>query len=300
MAVFPSAETGLGDPGQLMKFAILDIGSNSVRLMLWANGKSLYKKVFTTRLAEGADRLLSEAAMKRTVEAIALCRTVAEQEGAALYAFATAAVRSASNGAAFCLRVKKTCGVEIDVVSGEEEALLGMLGALGTAEEGGIVDIGGASTEILFKKGKPEFSVSLPLGCVTLFDRCKEKKDALRKEIGRVLCALDGAPARFPTYAIGGTASTLACVKLGLAAYDGAALQDTPLPATWVKDCAERLFALSVDERRKIAGMDPRRADIIAGGTLLLYEIMRRLGLDEVRFSDRDNLEGYLLKRGLA
>ena len=125
-----------------MKYAVIDIGSNSVRLMLWADG-TLYKKLFTTRLAAGMrDGVLQEDAMRRTAEAIAVFyrEGVAEAGAARTFAFATAAVRSAKNGAAFCTYVKELCGAQIDVVSGDTEALLGAYGALG-AQDGGMIDI---------------------------------------------------------------------------------------------------------------------------------------------------------------
>ena len=162
----------------IMKYAVVDIGSNSVRLMLWADG-TLYKKLFTTRLAEGMrEGVLSEAAMARTAEAVAACYAEGiSQAGAAhTFAFATAAVRSAKNGAAFCARIRAMCGAEIDVVSGETEALLGAYGALGNAD-GGVVDIGGASTEVYLRKGgKRAFSVSLPVGVVRLKAACGQEK----------------------------------------------------------------------------------------------------------------------------
>src|SRR5699024_5390468 len=134
-----------------------------------------YKKLFTTRLAAGMrDAVLQEDAMRRTAEAIAVFyrEGVAEAGAARTFAFATAAVRSAKNGAAFCAYVKELCGAEIDVVSGDTEALLGAYGALG-AHDGGMIDIGGASTEIYLRKGgKKAFAVSLPVGVVRLKEAC--------------------------------------------------------------------------------------------------------------------------------
>ena len=136
-----------------MKYAVIDIGSNSVRLMLWADG-TLYKKLFTTRLAAGMrNGLLADDAMRRTAEAVAACfeEGVREAGRGNTFAFATAAVRTAVNGDEFCGLVKKLCGLTIDVVAGETEALLGALGAVGSGD-GGMVDIGGASTEVFVRE----------------------------------------------------------------------------------------------------------------------------------------------------
>ena len=283
-----------------MKYAIIDIGSNSVRLMLWADGKTLYKRVATTRLGEGiAGGVLQEKPMERTARAIAEYATAAFSEGAEVYAFATAAVRAGKNGSDFCARVKRLCGLDIDVVSGEEEAQLAVLGALGD-KDGGIIDIGGASTEVCARKGQStSFSVSLPVGAVRLFDACADDKIKLESAIEGAIAPLKGVSFGGTVYAVGGTASTLASLKAELTYYNASLLQHLPLTAEWVRETVQKLLCLTGEERGRLKGMDPARADIIAGGALLLHKIMEKLSLAEVHFSDSDNLEGYLLLRGL-
>ena len=284
---------------ETVKFAIIDIGSNSVRLMLWADGNTLYKKVCTTRLGEGLDRsgCLSPDAIGRTAEAVSRFVAVGQACGAEVYAFATAAVRSAENGKELCKAVHALCGVDVDVVSGQEEARLAVLGALGT-RDGGIIDIGGASTEISLVMGeKTVFSCSLNIGAVRLHEVCGENIAQLKAHINAETGNLPSANGLF--YAVGGTASTLASLKHGLKEYDPAVLQDTPLTLPWVREETNLLFSLLVEERRGLKGMDPARADILPGAALLLQTIMEKMCLDEIRFSDRDNLEGYLALKGL-
>ncbi len=284
-----------------MKYAIIDIGSNSVRLMLWADGKSLYKKVVTTRLGEGLalKNRLSEAAMLRSARAVCDLADEGREQDAAVYAFATAAVRSAENGRTFCDRVFSACGVSIDIVSGEDEAKLGLFGALG-AENGGIIDIGGASTEVCVQRdGRILFSVSLPVGAVRLFDKCGEDKEALSREIQMHIASLPVLAGQ-KMYCIGGTGSTLASVLLGLDSYDAERIQNFSMTEREISSLAERLLSMSAEERRGIRGMDIHRADIIGGGALLLAEIMKKTSLRTVLASDRDNLEGYLKMRELG
>ncbi len=283
-----------------MKYAIIDIGSNSVRLMLWADGKTLYKKVKTTRLGEGLDGngLLSETAVERTALAVEEFAVEGQSERAAVLAFATAAVRSAVNGGAFCQRIKKFCGIKVDVVSGEDEARLAVLGALGK-RDGGIVDIGGASTEIcLVEGGKSVFTRSIGIGAVRLHDACGQDTEKLARRIGAETADLPSAAGK-KVFAVGGTASTLASLKCELSSYDPSILQDMPLDLSWVKKETDLLFSLPVGERRGLKGMDPARADILPGASLLLRTVMEKMGLNVVRFSDRDNLEGYLALKGL-
>ncbi len=282
-----------------MKISVIDIGSNSVRLMTWADGTVLYKRIQTTRLAEGlAQGVLQEEAMLRTANAIAKFVREAQEEGATVYAFATAAVRSAKNGGEFCARVKRLCGVEIDVVSGEQEARLGLMGALQEEEQGGIVDIGGASTEICMRdKGETCFAQSLNLGAVRLFDGCGQDREKLSRMIADTLATLNECKTVGKIYAVGGTATTLASLFLGLERYDSGRVQNLKLSLSDVNNLADKLLALSVEERKNLVGMDKKRADIIGGGALFLQKLMEKLQLKEIYISDRDNQEGYLAWR---
>lgn len=285
-----------------MKIAVIDIGSNSVRLMLWADG-TLYKKVKTTRLGEGIaySSMLKEEAMERTVVAIKEFAVQAKQDGAEqIYVFATAAVRSSDNGSVFCERVKRACSLEVDVVSGEKEAELGLYGAIGNAENGGIIDIGGASTEVCYRdSGKTAFRCSLSVGAVRLFDLCGQNRAKTEEEIGRRIFPLQGN-FNGKMYAIGGTVTTLACLKLALRQYDGDKVQGCVLTQEGVGRLTDVLFSLSVEERKRLVGMDVRRADVIAGATLLLHQIMKKLSLQSITVSDRDNMEGYLALKGIV
>lgn len=282
-----------------MKYAVIDIGSNSVRLMLWADG-TLYKKLFTTRLAAGMQGgVLCEESMARTAQAVAaFWREGAEAAGARRFAFATAAVRSAKNGAEFCARVRSLCGAEIDVVSGETEALLGALGALG-ARDGVMVDIGGASTEVYVQRaGKKQFAVSLPVGVVRLREACRGR-EALEEFARSAAAPLRGQGAHLPVTAVSGTASALACLFLQKPFAQGE-IGGTRISRAWVEAEAALLCSLSLEERLALAGMEQARADVIDGGAVLLAEVMRVLGAEEVTFSEADNLEGYLRYRGLV
>lgn len=286
-----------------MKAGVIDIGSNSVRLMIWADGKTLYKRLRTTRLGEGiAEKpVLRQDAMKRTADAVAEFYAEAERERAErIFVFATAAVRSAENGGAFCALVKDLCGAEVDVVSGGEEALLGLDGALG-ARDGGVIDVGGASTEVCFRKnGAVVFSQSLNIGAVRLFDMCGDSKVPLQSAVESALGALGDVPACGEVHAVGGTATTLAVLKLGLNEYDPLRVQDCPITADEAEALADKLLSVSAEKRKKFAGMDERRADIIGGGALLVSELMKKLSLPVLYVSERDNLEGYLYRRGIV
>ena len=286
-----------------MKIAAIDIGSNSVRLMMWADGKTLYKRINTTRLGEGlvSTGVMSPAAMQRTAAAVRDFAAAAAEEGAAkVYAFATAAVRRAANREEFLGEVRRVAGIDVDVISGEEEAEIGILGALGNSD-GGMIDVGGASTEIIVRRGgKSVYAHSADVGAVRLYDACGRDYDKLNGFIAAALAEYGEVPACGAMYAIGGTATTMASVALALEKYDPAVIDGTRIGVAQAGEMAKKLLSMPVDEVRKMRGMDPRRADIIGGGSLLMYRIMRMLGLSEIIVSERDNLEGYVaLREGL-
>ncbi|MBO7736832.1 MAG: hypothetical protein J6S22_03230 [Clostridia bacterium] len=285
-----------------MKYAVIDIGSNSVRLLIQSDGKTLYKGLNSTRLGEGiafSSRLLP-AAMERTALAIKEFKEKALALGVdEVYAFATAAVRSALNRAEFLSTVKRLTGMEIDVLSGEAEASVGLTGALGNAD-GGIIDIGGGSTEFTMRiNNAVTYSKSIDLGAVRLYDLCGRDKELLNQTIQNNIIQFKKVNCAVPVYGIGGTATSLAALALGLKTYDGHKVQDFVLQKTQLQTLSDTLFETSVEELMEISCLTPSRAQIIAGGALLLLRLMEYFQLSAITISEKDNLEGYLIQRGL-
>lgn len=287
----------------MSKTAVIDIGSNSVRLMLWADGKVLYKQLSTTRLGKGTafSLCLKEEAIERTARAISAFAERAKREGAEnIIAYATEAVRSAENKEVFLARVRQLSGLEVEVLSGDTEAKLGLFGALGEHGDGGMIDVGGASTEVSFRKsGDLVFSVSIPLGAVRLYDLCHDSIECLRSTVSPHLEKLSDASKGLPVFGVGGTATTLAAVYLKLERYSSSAVQGCRIKTAELDALTAQLLALSAEERKRLPGMDARRADIIGGGAFLLTSALKTLGADELIVSDSDNLEGYLAYKGM-
>lgn len=180
------------------------------------------------------------------------------------------------------------------MVSGETEAKLGLIGALG-GKDGGIIDVGGASTEVTVASGgQVVYAVSADVGAVRLRDACGEERAALETFIAERIAVYGEVPP-FNAYAIGGTATSLAALALELEPYDPARTDGLVLTAADVLRWAEKLLSLSMGERLALKGMDPRRADVLGGGALLLYRVMRAVGVEQVTVSEKDNMEGYLV-----
>ena len=285
-----------------MKYAVIDIGSNSVRLMLLANGKVLYKRLNTTRLGEGlaSSLLLKKEAIERTANAVTAFYQTAKNECAQkTYAFATAAVRTAENGGEFIERVKEICELEVEVVSGEKEAELGIVGALGNGD-GAVIDMGGASCELVVKKdGKLIYKKSVNIGVVRLKDECGTDKIKLAHAATRAANEYGVIPKIKAVHAIGGTATTLGALVLGLTDYDGEKVTGTEITAEKLQKMADKLLDMPIEEIASLPCMPAGRADVIAGGAFALATIMQQLGIEKMIVSDRDNLEGYAIEKGI-
>ena len=282
------------------KIGVIDVGSNSVRLMMSKRGKTLYKRTKTTRLADGLcdTGLLDAVAIERTADAVCKFNSFAKSEGATkVYAFATAAVRQAKNGNEFTDKVRKLCGIEVEVVDGITEAELGVKGAL-NGKDGGIIDVGGASSEVIVvKNGKTDYCKSLDIGAVRLFNACGQSESAVVKTVTEKVKEYGKVP-ESNFYAIGGTATTLASVVMELEPYDPEKVHGYILTKSTVLNLAKRLFSMPVEDRRKLKGLQPERAEVIAGGAMLVYAVMDYLAIDSVTVSENDNLEGYLILKG--
>ena len=284
------------------RFAVIDIGSNSVRLMLHADGKEV-QHLETTRLGQGvAERMLQKEPVERTVAAIErFCTMAKDAQCEKILIFATSAVRDALNREILLQPVKETCGLDIDVVPGEVEAQLAYHGAA-QGKRACVIDIGGASTELVSGDGEVDQAVSLQVGAVRLKDRCGQDRKGAE-------VFLDGLyseqKARFDAYAdvpflgIGGTLTTFAAMQQKLTVYEEKKVNGLVLRHEDMKNWVDRLWEMPVEDR-VFPGLKPTRADIIAHGALILERFMAVFGREEVVVSTGDNLHGYLQWKGEA
>ena len=284
-----------------MRFAVIDVGSNSVRLMLSDDDKTLYKKIAVTKLAQNLmkEQVLSKEAILRTASAVSFFVSEAkEQKAQTIYIFATAAVRNARNGCEFTSLVKQTTGIDVEVVSGDVEAKIGLIGAL-NGEDGGVIDVGGASSEIgVFKAENIIYTHSLKWGAVTLTDQCGQNKKIALSHARSIVNDYGQVP-NSNFYAVGGTATSIASMLIGSKVYQPELVNGYVVSKEMIDRLVDKLYSSTIEERKRINGLMPERAEIIAGGVAIIWAIMEKLNLDSFKVSERDNLEGYLsLKRG--
>ncbi len=282
-----------------MKTGIIDIGSNSVRLMVSDNGKTLLKLSKITRLAEGMGEksILQKETVERTVRAVYFFIERAKELGAEnIHAFATAAVRKARNRQYFIDEIKGVCGLSLDIVSGDMEAFLGASGAL-DGNDGCLIDIGGASSEIIvYRNGKITYSYSLDIGCVSLYgmfgENIAEADEFLMekiKEYGNI--PLEDCPL---FYGIGGTITSCSAILQNLYPYDANKTHGYNLRFADIVSLKDRLSSMSVSERENIREIQKERAKVIVCGCAILKAIMEKLCAKQLTVSEKDNLDGYL------
>lgn len=273
---------------------VIDIGSNSVRLMLIADN---YKRKFTTTTGLGKGSLngyLQQDSIKSTISAVSGYVDMARENNATdIYIFATEAVRSSKNQDEFCKAVKENTGIDIIVVPAEREAEMGFRGAYteGTCL---VLDIGGASTEIVVgSSDKILYKKSVPIGIVRISDKVKS---GIRAEdyISEMLKGFGDIPKADNYYAIGGTASSIVAINEELVPYDTNKVHLYTLAKNVVDSWQQRLDKMSVEEIRRLKGIDTKRAEVIGGGAKLLLNIMNMLNIDSISVSENDNLEGFL------
>lgn len=286
----------------MKNYGIIDVGSNSVRARSFADGKILYSGLITTRLGEGlaTGDSLTERSMAATISALQTFIAELIKSGAEeIAAFATEAVRSAKNGGKFLLRVKKETGLDIDLIGGDEEGELALLGAVGD-KDGAVIDIGGASAEISAVKDKKIiYSHSLPLGAVRLYGKCGDDENKLKNLVDARIVEYGKVPTELDFYAVGGTATTLAALDMRLDKYDENKVDGYVLTRAALEKDYALIAAADRQTRIEKLRIQEKRADIIGCGAFLLLEIMRTFGIEKVTVKESDNLLGYMKKRFL-
>ncbi len=274
-----------------MRYGIIDVGSNSVRLLL-----DDVKTSINTQLAEKAASggCLLPAAMARTAKAVKEFVRIAEINGAIPKVFATEAVRSAKNKDEF-LSILKADGIDVDVLNAETEAKIGFDGAYcGNGKIQAVLDLGGASSELAVGDGKKLiYAHSIPLGSVRLKDY-SDDNEARAAYAKKVVAEYGEVPAFTELITIGGTSSSIVSVRDALVPYDPAKVHMQKLSLSEIYSVVTKISETPVNERVNIKGLHPQKIHILPAGGILIAEIMKYLGVTQATVSESDNLEGYL------
>lgn len=280
----------------------IDCGTNTIRLLITGPDGARVRTSRVVRLGEGVDRTgrLSEAALARTFAAVDEIAEHLREHGVPpdrLRFCATSATRDAVNGHALADGVRERLGVEVEVLSGEEEARLTYAGAVASLPATAprpvlVVDLGGGSTEVVLD-GR---GTSLDIGSVRLHERHLRSDPPTSGEIAAahtdVDAALDSLPVDLASAAtvvgVSGTALTVAAAVLGdLAAVDG-----VPVRVADLRAAADRIVATSVAARAAQPWVLPGREDVIGAGALIWSRLLGRVTVATVTASVADLLDG--------
>jgi exopolyphosphatase/guanosine-5'-triphosphate,3'-diphosphate pyrophosphatase len=284
-----------------MKYAAIDIGTNSCRLLICERvGDNLLKideQLESTRIGEAVAETgnLNPQAIDRTCVCLdKFRRQLDKHEIAHFRAVATSAVRESHNAQEFVDKAFKESGIKVEIVSGEEEAYLSYLGVkegLNMSAVPLVVDLGGGSCEFILNNNS-SFLASIPVGAVRATESKMSALDILEK-----LSIVTREKERFnnhPIVMVCGTATTMVAVKLALEVYRSDLVHGQVLTRREIADLYNMLERMPLNIRRRLPGLQPERADIIAKGALIVLLIVDSLGKTEITVSESDLLEGII------
>ena len=303
------------------RFAAIDIGTNTILLLiaeLETDGsfQVLDDRAEITRLGAGVDRArqIGPEGERRSLEVLKsyleTCRSLGVDEIAAV---GTSALRDARNTGVFKTRLKRELGLDLRVLSGEEEAAYSYQAvqkglALGEKEVL-VVDVGGGSTELIWGQGGAlHRSISLDLGSVRLTERFLLSDPVREEECARLTTAIDrelqpllvdwGVGGGFHAIVgIAGTFTTLAAIEKGLRRYSHSEVHGSCLSRAEVARQVRLFKGKTLAERKEIPGLEAKRADVILAGALLIERVMALFRVDQVTVSDQGIRYGLLHER---
>ena len=298
----------------MKRVGIIDIGSNSIKFFVGEKSedgtiKTIIDKNDIARLGEGLRETgrISDEALERNAQSVAAFAAEAGEQGVEeIVCVGTMALRSASNSGDFAARVRELCGVKVQIIPGEEEARLSYLAILSgmPVPEGELVifDTGGGSTEFIFGRGKElikRFSVNL--GSIRITEKFFQEDPAGEGSVEAAVKEIDeefeaagvvGHPVKL--VGMGGTVTSMGAVKHKIVTYDSDIIQGSTLTRADIGEQIKAYKERTVEQRRELPGLQPKRAEVILAGACILKNITERLGMDELTISDRG------LRHGLA
>lgn len=301
----------------MSRYAAIDIGTNSVLLLVAerdAAGRwhAVEERAEITRLGKGVDqtRLLSADSVEATLEVVERFAVEARTLGAkGIAVSATSAARDATNGRQFLDAVNARAQVKVEVLAGDEEARLSFASAhadFGGKEPLVVIDIGGGSTEFIFgdPSGAISFRKSFDVGAVRMTERfirsdppAVAELAAMEAALRETFAALPRPPAGFRFVGVAGTVTTICAVAKKIEPYDATLVHGAALARADVEATVQRLAHLPLPLRRTIPGLQPRRADVIVAGGLILRTAIDCLDAPGVTVSDRGLRWGLLTDR---
>jgi exopolyphosphatase/guanosine-5'-triphosphate,3'-diphosphate pyrophosphatase len=317
----PGTGNTLSTMGSGERLAVIDLGSNSFRLVVftsmedwWQRSDEIYQPV---RIGEGlsATGRLGEKPMRRALATLDVFAHFCKASGLArnaIDALATSAIRDAENAADFLTIARERTGLPIRVLSGSEEARYGYLAAINstTLRDGCVLDLGGGSLQLVRVRDRlARESGSWRLGAVRMTERflpgggpaSEEQLDALRAHVANELQSADWlASASERLVGIGGTVRNLAVAAQRCAGMPSNGVQGFVLCEKRLERLIARLAELPASERSRVPGIKPARADLILAGAVVLQSTLRAGGFHGIEITEAGLREGVFFERHIA
>ena len=299
-----------------MNLATIDIGTNATLLLVARAGPDievLADRAEITRLGRGIGSAgspgsLGAAGIAATLAVLRDYAAIVRHHQAKLAVVGTEALRRAPNADDFLRPAAEILGVPVEVIDGAREAALTFRATIESfpapARAGwlAVVDIGGGSTEIILaQQGTVRFEISLPMGSVRLTERfihadppTEAELVAVEQEIATQLVTVPFPTAAIVLCGVAGTVTTLAAMAQRLGSYDPTRVHGWMLASGQLDQQVDRLASATQQQREAMIGLDPRRADVILAGAMILQALLRRSGAPGVLVSDRGIRWGLL------
>jgi len=306
----------------LRRYAAIDCGTNAIRLLVAdvIDGElvEILREMRTVRLGEGIDATgeFTSPALTRTFAAVDEYAALIDELGVeSLRMVATSASRDARNAQDFVDGVRQRLGIDPEVIAGEQEAELSFTGAVRGLPPSAlqwpvlVADIGGGSTEFVLgglrgTQQHIEAAVSVDVGCVRMTERHLHSDppsdDEIDATVETIDAILDQAFARVPIeevctfVGLAGSVTTVAALAHELDEYDPELIHGSVTSLGQIEAVTASLLAMTKSERAALTVMHPGRVDVIAGGALVLRQILRQLPVESVIASETDILDGIV------
>jgi len=297
----------------MSQVAVIDCGTNSIRLLIAETSGSTIKELIRTmeivRLGQGVDenKAFHPDAINRTLLAVKSFKEIIDKNKVDRIRFcATSATRDATNRNLFIDGVRDILNVQVEVIPGEEEAALSFTGATYQLDQGSgpflVVDIGGGSTEFVYGDKKVMSAKSVNIGCVRMSERHLTSQPPTMDQIASAIVDIDNAITQAAVsvpinsakslIAVAGSATTVAAAALNLSKYDRDAIHLSKISADKVHKVAQMFQSMSKSEISALPYMHEGRVDVITAGSLVLSRVMAATGAVEFVASESDILDG--------
>lgn len=300
-----------------MRVGTIDIGTNSMRLLIadYKDNKieNRNKYINTTRIGQGVDQdgYITKDAIERNLKALKVfydkCK---EEECDNVYCMGTSALRDSKNGHDFVDEAKKLTGIDVKVISGEEESNLGFRGVLEGTEGNKkddilVIDIGGGSTEFIVGNEEGiKFCKSENVGALRMTEKFINTDPIIDKEFNDMTIFIERTISstidKLKTMnisklvGIGGTITSLSAMNQQLDVYSMEKIHNSAVTKKDLEKILQNLKIMTLNDKKTLKGLQPKRADIITAGVKILHIVMEKLEFEKIMISEYDNLEGLM------